>query len=78
MTPLALVRFPWRLWLWALLMTAGVLFYGVGLMDLVAFGFLFAAHFVLGWIYLFLSLLFLPHASGVPTKGNPFQPKREN
>lgn len=60
----------------ALLMTAGVFLYGVGLMDLVAFGFVFAAHFVLGWIYLFLSLLFLPRVSGMPPKSNPFTPPK--
>jgi hypothetical protein len=60
----------------ALLMAAGVLLYGAGLMDLVAFIFVFAAHFALGWIYLFLSLLFLPRVSGMPPRSNPFkQPK---
>jgi len=57
----------------ALLMAAGILLYDAGLLDLVSLGFLFAAHFVLGWIYLFLSQLFLPRISEAITKGNPFK-----
>jgi hypothetical protein len=54
----------------ALLMVAGVLLYNFGLLSLVSFVFVFAAHFVMGWIYLFVSLLFLP---GLPAqKQNPF------
>jgi hypothetical protein len=58
----------------ALLMAAGILLYDFDAVDLVQFGFIFGAHFVLGWIYLFISLLFVP---GIPTallKGNPFVP----
>jgi hypothetical protein len=61
----------------ALLMTAGILCYGAGLLDLVSLAFIFAAHFVLGWIYLFVSLLFLPRISDGPQKGNPFDSKRK-
>ena len=57
----------------ALLMAAGVVLYGFGVLGLVSFGFVFAAHFVLGWIYLFLSQLFLPRTSDGPQKGNPFR-----
>ncbi len=57
----------------ALLMTAGILLYGFGLVDLVALGFIFGAHFALGWIYLFLSLLFVPRTGAAPPKGNPFK-----
>jgi len=39
--------------------------------DLVQFGFIFGAHFVLGWIYLFVSLLFVPGIPAVSPK-NPF------
>ena len=56
----------------ALLMAAGVLLYDFGLLDLVQLGFIFAAHFVLGWIYLFLSQLFLPRISGSAAERNPF------
>jgi hypothetical protein len=61
----------------ALLMTAGLLLYGAGLLELVSLAFIFAAHFVLGWIYLFVSQLFLPRISDGPQKGNPFGSKRE-
>ena len=56
----------------ALLMAAGILFYDFGAVDLVQFGFIFGAHFVLGWIYLFVSLLFVPGISTAQSKGNPF------
>lgn len=60
-----------------LLMAAGVLLYDIGLLNLVSFCFVFAAHLVLGWVYLFLSLLFLPRTSETPRKGNPFTGKRK-
>jgi uncharacterized membrane protein YkvI len=47
----------------ALLMTAAILLYGIGFLNLVSFGFIFGAHFLIGWIYLFVSLLFVPRAS---------------
>ena len=56
----------------ALLMAAGILLYDFGVVDLVQFGFIFGAHFVLGWIYLFVSLLFVPGIIAVLPKGNPF------
>jgi hypothetical protein len=59
----------------ALLMSAGIFLYGFGFLNLVSFGFVFAAHFVLGWIYLFVSLLFLPRISETKPKANPFKPR---
>jgi len=59
----------------ALLMGAGIFLYGFGALDLVRLGFIFGAHFVLGWIYLFVSLLFLPRISETKTRGNPFSTK---
>jgi hypothetical protein len=59
----------------ALLMAAGVLLYDFGAVDLVQFGFIFGAHFVLGWIYLFVSLLFVPTIPSALPKGNPFVPR---
>ena len=56
----------------ALLMAACILLFDFGFIDLVRLGFLFAAHFALGWIYLLLSQLFLPRISGMPPKQNPF------
>ena len=58
----------------ALLMAAGIFLYSFGALDLVQLGFIFSAHFVLGWIYLFVSLLFLPRISGAKPKANPFKP----
>jgi hypothetical protein len=60
----------------ALLMAAGVLFYDFGAVDLVQLGFLFGAHLVLGWIYLLLSLLFLPGISAAASGTNPFAGKK--
>jgi hypothetical protein len=57
----------------ALLMAAGIFLYGFGALDLVQLGFIFSAHFVLGWIYLFVSLLFLPRISEAKPKANPFK-----
>ena len=57
----------------ALLMALGVWLYDQGFLDLAAFGFIFAAHFVLGWIYLLVSLLFVPRFSETPKRGNPFK-----
>ena len=59
----------------ALLMTAAVLVYAVGLLNLVSFLFAFVAHFIIGWIYLFLSVVFLPPAPEMATQGNPFKIK---
>jgi hypothetical protein len=57
----------------ALLMAAGIFLYGFDTLDLVQLGFIFSAHFVLGWIYLFVSLLFLPRISESKPKANPFK-----
>jgi len=60
----------------ALLMTAGILLYDFGLIDLVGFCFVFGAHFILGWIYLCVSLLFVPRIADGKAKGNPFEPRK--
>ena len=44
----------------ALLLTAAIVLYGFAALDLIQFCFISGAHFALGWIYLFLSQLFLP------------------
>jgi hypothetical protein len=56
----------------ALLMTAAIVLYDFVALDLIQFCFIFSAHFALGWIYLFLSQLFLPRIGSTPPKGNPF------
>jgi hypothetical protein len=60
----------------ALLMAAGILLYDFGALDLVQFSFLFGAHLVLGWIYLFVSLLFVPAIPTALPRGNPFADKK--
>jgi hypothetical protein len=55
-------------------MAASVLLYNSGFLNFVSLGFSFIANFVLGWIYLFLSLLFLPRSAAALDKGNPFAP----
>lgn len=55
----------------ALLLTAAVVFYTMGVLDLIQMSFAFGAHLVLGWIYLFISPLFLPRVLLVERR-NPF------
>lgn len=63
----------------AIVMTLAVFLYGLGLLDLVAVGFVIAGHFVLGWIYLFFSVLFLPRIEAAqPEKKNPFASKTKS
>jgi hypothetical protein len=57
----------------ALLMIAGIFAYNSGLLDMISFGFVAAAHFVLGWIYLIVALIFIPRISTATPKGNPFE-----
>ncbi|MGH7992563.1 MAG: hypothetical protein ACREDQ_03530 [Limisphaerales bacterium] len=61
----------------AILMVAAVLLYGTGFLNLISFGFIFGAHFVIGWIYLFVSLLFVPRAPITIKRGNPFHRPRQ-
>jgi hypothetical protein len=57
----------------ALLMAAGIVFYGLGLIDLVQFLILWPLHLIMGWVYLFVSPLRLPRTSdAVPVQRNPF------
>jgi hypothetical protein len=57
----------------ALLMTAAIFLYGLGILNLITFCFVFAAHFILHWLYLFFGLFFFPRASTATPKGNPFK-----
>ena len=63
----------------ALLLTLGILFYGLGAMDLVQLTAAFIAHFVIGWIYLIAAPVFVPKLEVTgPVKKNPFvQPAPE-
>jgi hypothetical protein len=55
----------------ALLMAFMIVAYGIGLIDLVHLGAGFALHLLVGWLYLFFSVLFLPRGYKKPPK-NPF------
>ena len=57
----------------ALLLTAGIVLFALAALDLVQFCFLFGAHVALGWVYLFLSQLFLPRIGLTAPQGNPFK-----
>jgi len=61
----------------ALLMTIGILLYDFGLLSLVSLLFVFGAHFVLQWLYLFFGLFFLPRTSTTTPPANPFKPTRK-
>lgn len=59
----------------ALLMAAAFLLYDFGAFDLVTLAFVMGGHFLLGWIYLVASTLFLPrHPTVAVEKKNPFAP----
>jgi hypothetical protein len=60
----------------ALFMTAGVVACGLNLVDLIQLGSIAAMHIIIGWIYLFISPLFLPRPAGTTMPGtNPFSDK---
>jgi len=61
----------------ALLLTAAIALYALGALDLIQMSFAFGAHFVLGWIYLFISPLFLTRMSP-SEKRNPFVSKSQS
>jgi hypothetical protein len=52
---------------------AAIFLYGLGFLDLVRLGVSFAVHFVVGWVYIWLSIRKLPlHPDSAAAKGNPF------
>jgi hypothetical protein len=55
----------------ALVVTTAVFLYSLGFLDLVQLTAVGGAHFVIGWVYLVVSTLAMPHHPGVPGK-NPF------
>jgi hypothetical protein len=57
----------------ALLFTAAIVSYGLGVIDLVGLLIMAAVHVFAGWIYVFVSPWFLPLcAEAKPLKDNPF------
>lgn len=60
----------------ALFFTAGILAYSFNFVDLIQLGTLSVLHIVIGWVYLFISPLFLPRLAGTATpRANPFADK---
>ncbi|MDB6068621.1 MAG: hypothetical protein JWR26_4829 [Pedosphaera sp.] len=63
----------------ALFLIVGIVCYGLGWMDLIQLGAVHALHFVIGWIYLLISPLFLSrHPDMGVTKSNPFAAAKES
>jgi hypothetical protein len=58
----------------ALLLSLALVLYDLGGFDLVQLCFAFGMHLVIGWLYLFISPMFL-HRSLPAEQKNPFQPK---
>jgi hypothetical protein len=59
----------------ALFLLGTIFFYGVGVLDLIRLGALAAAHFVLGWAYVVISVLASPrHPAAAQSSQNPFNP----
>jgi len=56
----------------ALLLTAAILLFDFGVLDLVELCFLVVAHVALGWIYLLACQPFLPRVGSAAFRGNPF------
>jgi len=61
----------------ALVMTLAIVLYGLGAFDLVQLCFAAAMQMVIGWVYLFISPLFLNRAAP-GEKGNPFSTPGKN
>lgn len=73
----------------ALLTAAGIVLYGLELIDLLQFLILWALHLIVGWVYLLVSPLRLPRASDAaaaprnpfggpkPASANPFSEEKE-
>ena len=59
----------------AFVMIVSLSFYDLGALDLVRLGFAFVAHLAVGWIYLGVSLFFVPRLTdSVKPDANPFNP----
>jgi hypothetical protein len=57
------------------LLTAAIFVYGLGFLDLVRLGVAVAAHVVVAWVYIWLSIRKLPlHPDAAVARGNPFTP----
>jgi len=59
----------------ATLVSVSLVLYELNVFDFVQFCFAFGMHFIIGWIYLFVSPMFL-NRSLASEKKNPFQPQK--
>jgi len=59
----------------ALLLSLALVLYDVGTFDLVQLCFAFGMHFIIGWVYLFVSPMFLRRIQPAEPK-NPFTPAK--
>ncbi|KAB2648096.1 MAG: hypothetical protein DVB33_08030 [Verrucomicrobia bacterium] len=57
----------------AILMLFAISFYALGLMDLVQFGFVYASHLVIGWVYLLAAIFFVRRVGETSAPKNPFK-----
>ena len=62
----------------ALLLTAAIVGYGLGTVDLLLLTIAWGSHLVVGWIYLVVSPFHLPRHSAAVPKINPFTPASES
>lgn len=60
----------------ALAMLVAILFYGIGMLDLVHLGFGWAVHMVMGWIYVAISTWYVPLVGEANVPRNPFNPRK--
>ncbi len=56
----------------AMVMIPGILFYGLRVVDSIGLIFFFAAHWIVGWIYLMGAPFFVPRFESDKPKSNPF------
>jgi len=60
------------------LLTTAIILYGLGFLDLIRLGLGVAAHLVIGWVYIWLSIRKLPlHPQIAAAKPNPFTARNE-
>ena len=60
----------------AVVMTAGIILYGAGILDLLQFTAVFGIHFLVGWCYAFVSPFFVSNPKAAKRKKNPFAASR--
>ena len=61
----------------AFAMLVAIFFYGIGMLDLVQMGFVLVVHILIGWIYLWVSMFFVPLIGEANGARNPFIPKKK-